>query len=83
MNRREDPKDFNPDVNNPPRIDAPVDGDPIPLNVDNEEITSPDDATSSRSDNPSVDQPPKKKDESLPDAAEPRDEPHMPLPPAV
>jgi hypothetical protein len=78
-----DPDGINTDN---PRLDAPVDGEPIPVTQDNNDdvIPSPDDTPPpSPTDTPPPDEAPKKDDEPTPDVPKPVDEPNMPLPPLV
>jgi|GEM_PF-3792288 len=80
-----DPDGMNPDVDSNDRIDAPVDGTPIPLDQKHgKAVTSPDnepsplDATT-----PDEVEEPDEKEKTPPDSVEPTDEPYMPLPPLV
>lgn len=76
-------------INTSDRLDAPVDGDPIPIRQDNGDddvFPSPEDTPPpTPTDIPPPDIAPPEKDDppTLPDVPQPLDDPNMPLPPLV
>lgn len=65
------------------KIDRPVDGEPIRLIRDDDDIPSPDNEPLEPIDEPTPDEPPRKYEEPPDPEKKPIDEPYMPLPTVI